>query len=190
MRGKVGVIVDGAASRLGTVSPNSITVISLFMTIIFALSFYFEYLIASFFLLLIASYLDALDGAVARKFKKESKRGDFLDHLLDRYSDFIILVAMTVSFYGNLYFGIIAIGGTFLSSYVGTQAQAVGLNRIYGGFPGRADRLVILLAIIVIQIFTGRIFGYYITAWGLLALGVAGFINSVYRASLAYRSIA
>jgi phosphatidylglycerophosphate synthase len=191
MRSRSDFLVNGVASRLGSVNPNSITILSLFLAILFAFSFYYRFLIISFFLLLAASYLDALDGAVARKFLKESAKGDFLDHLLDRYSDFIILFALTVSFFGNLYFGVLAIAGTFLSSYVGTQSQAVGLKRIYGGFPGRADRLIIILIVIVIQIFssTTLIFGFYVTSWALLFLGLAGFINSIYRAGLAYRSI-
>ncbi|MCL5874776.1 MAG: CDP-alcohol phosphatidyltransferase family protein [Candidatus Thermoplasmatota archaeon] len=195
-RKNAGFLVDGVASRLEHVNPNSITIISFFLAILFAVFYYlgrfsFLYLVIAFFLLSGSSYLDALDGAVARRFNKSSKRGDFLDHLLDRYSDFVILFGLTVSLFGNLYFGIIAIAGTFLSSYVGTQSQAVGLNRIYGGFPGRADRLVIVMIVTIVQIFTTGIpiFGYYITSWALLFLGVAGFINSVYRASLAYRSI-
>ncbi len=190
-------MLNGVASRLENVNPNSITLLSFFMAVIFAVSYYYSYLsllflVAAFFLLAGSSYLDALDGVVARTFKKESKKGDFLDHLLDRYSDFVIILGMAVSAFGNLYFGIIALAGTFLSSYVGTQSQAVGLNRIYAGFPGRADRLVIVLVVTLFQAFTTRIaiFGFYITAWCLLFLGVAGFVNSVYRARLAYRSIA
>ena len=34
---------------------------------------------------------------------------------------------------------------TLLGSYMGTQAQSVGLGRLYGGF-SRADRLVVTLA--------------------------------------------
>lgn len=195
-RGRSGFLLNGVASRLENVSPNSITVLSFFLSILFAIFYYLGhlntgYLVLALVLLAGSSYLDALDGAVARLFKKESRRGDFLDHLLDRFSDFVILFGMTVSVFGNLYFGIIAIAGTFLSSYVGTQSQAVGLSRMYAGFPGRADRLVIIMVVTVAQIFTTRIpvFGFYITAWMLLFLGVAGFVNSVYRARLAYRSL-
>ncbi len=196
-RGKSGVFLDGVASHLGSVSPSLITLISFILAVAFAVAYYFSYLnpailLAAFFLLAGSSYLDALDGAVARMFKKETKRGDFLDHLLDRYSDVVILLGMTVSLFGNMFFGIVAISGTLLSSYVGTQSQAVGLGRLYSGFPGRADRLVIILIITLLQLFTLRfeIFGDYITSWGLLFLGLAGFANSVYRASIAYRSIA
>jgi len=174
---------------MGNVNPNSITALSIVFAFLFSFSFYFKILLPSFFLLLVASYLDALDGAVARLSGKTSKKGDFLDHLTDRYVDFIIIFTLTISAFGNLYFGLFAVAGTFLSSYVGTQAQAVGVNRFYGGFPGRADRLVIVMVAVIIQIFTTRIFGFYITAWVLLFLGIAGFINSFYRSVLVYRSI-
>jgi archaetidylinositol phosphate synthase len=38
---------------------------------------------------------------------------------------------------------------TFLGSYMGTQAQSVGLGRNYGGF-GRADRLVVTIIGIIL----------------------------------------
>jgi archaetidylinositol phosphate synthase len=43
--------------------------------------------------------------------------------------------------------GFLAITGIFLTSYVGTQAEAVGLKRDYAGLLGRADRLVILTVV-------------------------------------------
>lgn len=188
-RSRASILINPVASRLAFLNPNTITVFSLLLSFLFALLFYFRLLLFSFVVLLVSAYFDALDGAVARIFNKTSLKGDFLDHLFDRYVDLIILFAMALSFYGNIYFGTIAIAGTFLTSYVGTQAQAIGLKRVYGGFPGRADRLVIIMIAILVQIFTGKIYGFYITAWVLLFLGVAGIINSVYRSAVVYRSI-
>ena len=78
-----------------------------------------------------------------------------------------------------------------MTSYVGTQSQAVGLKRMYGGFPGRADRLVIILVGIILQaiLYDFKFLGLYVTSWILIILGVAGLINSVYRAVVSYRSI-
>jgi phosphatidylglycerophosphate synthase len=174
---------------MGKVSPGLITVLSLVISLVFAFLFYYGYIVFSFVALLVSAYFDALDGTVARLFNKVSLKGDFLDHLIDRYVDFIVLFALAISAYGNIYFGSLAIAGTFLTSYVGTQAQAIGQKRLYGGFPGRADRLVIILAAILIQLFTGRIYGFYIISWTLLFLGLAGLINSIYRAAKVYRSI-
>lgn len=94
--------------------------------------------------------LDGLDGRLARLTNTSSKRGDYLDHVVDRYSDAAILLGLALSPYGDLVWGLFAIVGTFLTSYMGTQAQALGLGRNYGGWLGRADRLVILIAIPVL----------------------------------------
>src|SRR2546430_14514327 len=46
--------------------------------------------------------------------------------------------------YCHLEVGMLALLGVLLTSYMGTQAQAVGQGRAYGGILGRADRLVLL----------------------------------------------
>jgi len=191
MRNSASFLVDGVASHLPNVSPNSITLFSFLLSIFFGITFYLGYLIPSFFLLLGASYLDALDGSVARMFGKQSKKGDFLDHLTDRYSDLVILTALALSPVGNPYLGMLGIAGTLMTSYVGTQAQAVGIGRIYGGFPGRADRLVIIMVGIILQIFTLKMkfLGFSAISWVLLIIGAAGLLNSLYRAVIAYRSV-
>jgi archaetidylinositol phosphate synthase len=96
---------------------------------------------------------DALDGKVARLAKRESKRGDFLDHVLDRYADFSIIGGMTVSPFCDPWIGVLAILGVIFASYMGTQAQAVGIKRDYGGLLGRSDRLVLLIFMPLIQMF-------------------------------------
>ena len=42
---------------------------------------------------------------------------------------------------------------TLLVSYMGTQAQAVGCGRNYGGIMGRADRILMLMAVPLLQMF-------------------------------------
>jgi archaetidylinositol phosphate synthase len=96
---------------------------------------------------------DALDGKVARLSRRESKRGDFLDHVLDRYADFFIIGGMTVSPFCDPWIGVLAILGVIFASYMGTQAQAVGIKRDYGGLLGRSDRLVLLIFLPLIQMF-------------------------------------
>ena len=92
----------------------------------------------------IAGVLDALDGDLARHQGTSGPYGDFLDHTIDRVVDIGLIVAIGV----NSEFGVdlsLALGAallTLMGSYMGTQAQSVGLGRIYGGF-SRADRMVI-----------------------------------------------
>lgn len=98
------------------------------------------------------SVLDLLDGKVAQMTGKASPRGDFLDHAIDRASDVALLLGISFSPWARLEVGTFAIAATLLVSYMGTQAQAVGLRRNYGGLLGRADRMVILLVVPLAQL--------------------------------------
>lgn len=100
--------------------------------------------VASVFIGLNALF-DALDGRIARLRKMASKRGDFLDHVLDRYADVVIIGGIILSTYCDYRIGLFALLGVIFTSYMGTQAQALGLKRDYSGLLGRADRLVLLI---------------------------------------------
>jgi archaetidylinositol phosphate synthase len=100
---------------------------------------------------LINSILDLLDGKVANITGKATPRGDYLDHAVDRFSDVLFLLGLAFSGWVRLEIGLFALVGTLLTSYMGTQAQAVGLKRNYAGLLGRADRMVILLVVPVAQ---------------------------------------
>jgi archaetidylinositol phosphate synthase len=87
--------------------------------------------------------LDVLDGELARELGTDSAAGDLLDHVLDRYADILLLVGLAAGS-GRYALGLAAVTGVLMTSYLGTQAQAVGLDRVYGGLVGRADRLAII----------------------------------------------
>ena len=114
-------------------------------------------------LILIAGVLDALDGALARHQGVAGPYGDFLDHTIDRVVDVGLLIAigMNAAFVSDSGTGAVAAVLTLIGSYMGTQAQSVGLDRIYGGF-SRADRLVLTIACLIAaawQAYSGSI-GY------------------------------
>jgi phosphatidylglycerophosphate synthase len=116
-------------------------------------------IVVAVILVLIAGVFDALDGALARHQGTDGPYGDFLDHTIDRIVDVGLLVAigMNAAFVSNPDAGLIAGLLTLLGSYMGTQAQSVGLDRIYGGF-SRADRMIVTLLgllIAAMQAYTG-----------------------------------
>lgn len=162
-------------------SPNFLSVLSLLFAALAGLFFSFSgnhshsfnllLLFAGVFVCLNA-FLDAFDGVLARETGNASKKGDFIDHVLDRYSDVFIIGGIILGGYVNPRWeiGIIAIIGVLLSSYMGTQAQAVGLSRVYGGLIGRADRLLIIIA----ATFLTLIYPYPIPASGLLSFSFLG----------------
>jgi archaetidylinositol phosphate synthase len=97
-------------------------------------------------LVILSGFWDAIDGEVARRTGRASLRGDFLDHVLDRYADLFLLVGIAISGFASPVLALLALVSLLLASYMGTQSQAVGQGRQYGGIVGRADRLVILAA--------------------------------------------
>ncbi|MBI87961.1 MAG: hypothetical protein CMB67_02890 [Euryarchaeota archaeon] len=107
-------------------------------------------IIVGIVIILVAGVLDGLDGALARHQGTDGPYGDFLDHTIDRVVDVGLLVAigMNTSFVDDPSSGYIAGLLTLFGSYMGTQAQSVGLDRIYGGF-SRADRMVLTLVALI-----------------------------------------
>jgi archaetidylinositol phosphate synthase len=156
-RGKVEFILTPMAKKLTRFSPNAISGMSLVIAFLAALATFFSpdhwqiLLPLVAVLVLVSGLLDALDGKVARLTGKTSKRGDFLDHVLDRYADVLMIGAVAVSAWCNPYLGMAAIIGVLLTSYMGTQAQAVGAGRRYSGLLGRADRIVLSFIIPLVQ---------------------------------------
>lgn len=136
------------ARHMANVNPNSISWLALLAAAGAGVAFYlggWAFLLFALVLILGSAYLDALDGKVAKLFGKASPRGDFVDHVFDRYADVFLLggVAFNAA-YCPLWIGALAVIGVLLTSYMGTQAQAVGQGRRYAGLLGRADRLVLL----------------------------------------------
>ena len=95
-------------------------------------------------LVFLAGFFDVLDGEVARATGRAGPRGDLLDHVLDRYADVVLVLGIAASSYAQPIVALLALVSLLLTSYMGTQAQAVGLGRTYGGLLSRADRLAVL----------------------------------------------
>ena len=189
------------ATRLIRVNPDAISWLGLLSAAGAGVSFVLgggTFLGLALFLLLANAFLDALDGKIAKLAGKAGPRGDFLDHVLDRYADVFILGGVAFSAYCQLWVGTVALVGVLLTSYMGTQAQAVGLGRHYGGVLGRADRLVILIAALALQAAAdpaGRVllgFGaasFTVLGWALAAIAVLGNLTAVQRAAGIWRRL-
>ncbi len=169
-------------------SPDSITILSLLSAILAGVFFFFSgtghvqnstfnllLLLAGIFVCL-SSILDALDGIMARELGNASKRGDFLDHVIDRYADMLIVCGIIFGGYVSCKIGVIAVIGILFSSYMGTQAQAVGLKRIYGGLLGRADRLLI----IIVATFLTMVYPYPLPTFGMLSYTFLGWAMVIF----------
>ncbi|MCY4729148.1 CDP-alcohol phosphatidyltransferase family protein [Natronomonas gomsonensis] len=126
-------------------------------------------------------WLDLLDGALARRQGTDSKAGDLLDHVLDRYADIVIIAGLAAGTEEYL-LGFLAVTGVLMTSYLGTQAQAVGLDRVYGGLVGRADRLAIIGAVTAVAAFyTAEPYGLTLVGWLLVFFAVVGHVTALQR---------
>ncbi|AGB16305.1 phosphatidylglycerophosphate synthase [Halovivax ruber XH-70] len=172
--------------RLG-MTPNGVSVVAFVTALGAAGAFYLGgasaqwWYAAASLLVLLNGWLDVVDGALARKQSVASRAGDMLDHVLDRYADVVIIVGLAAGIEAYP-LGIAAVTGVLLTSYLGTQAQAVGLDRVYGGLVGRADRLALIGLVGFLAVPLSGAYGGHGLVWWLLAfLAVVGHLTAIQR---------
>ena len=185
--------VSGAA-RLG-LTPNAISVIAFLLAGAAGACFYVAdtdpllYLLGAV-LVFLNGWLDLLDGALARELSVDSRGGDLLDHVLDRYADIVIIVGLAGGI-GEWVLGIAAVTGVLMTSYLGTQAQAVNLDRVYGGLLGRADRLALVGLTTAVAAFLPRSLGpFTLVDWLLVVFAVVGHLTALQRFYYSMRALA
>ena len=160
------------------VNPNIITFFALLIAFAAGYFIYTGDFIFGGILILLNGFLDILDGEVAKQFKRETKLGDFLDHVMDRVADIAILLPLALTPYVQDYLAYFAIIIVLLVSYLGTEAQALTSHRLYSAWLGRADRLIILAAACFLQFWFAQALFWAILL--ILALSVVSFFQRFY----------
>lgn len=185
-------VIAGVA-RIG-LTPNAVSGLALLAAIAAAGSFYAAsvdplwYLAGAGFVLLNGIF-DVLDGGLARELEMASASGDLLDHVIDRYADIAIIAGLAAGI-DRYALGFAAVTGVLLTSYLGTQTQAVGLDRTYGGLLGRADRLVLTVVVgVVAAAITDTLFGLTVVGWLLVLFAVVGHLTALQRLYYALRDL-
>ncbi|WP_135302971.1 CDP-alcohol phosphatidyltransferase family protein [Haloarcula amylovorans] len=175
----------GAAQTAG-LSPNGVSVIAFLLAVAAGVVYGvaatdpFLYFVGAV-LVFLNGWLDLVDGALARELNVASSGGDLLDHVLDRYADIVIIVGLAAGI-GRWALGIAAVTGVLMTSYLGTQAQAVGLDRVYGGLLGRADRLALVGITTGVAAFVTLPLGpLSLVGWLLVVFAVVGHLTAVQR---------
>lgn len=179
--------------RLG-VGPHLLSVLGFLTAIAAATSFYLGptgwwWYVGASVLVGLSGTLDLLDGAVARELEISSQSGDVLDHTLDRYSDIVLIGGLAAAVEAYL-LGFLAITGVLMTSYLGTQAQAVDFGRLYAGVLGRSDRLALIGVVgVVMAFYAEAMFGFTAIGWLLVLLAVAGHLTAVQRFVVLWRGL-
>lgn len=132
-------------------TPNHISALGIFFAAISGI-IYWKWRLLQFslitapILLLISGFCDALDGVIARIYGEATTFGKFLDSMLDRYADAIILCGIILGGLCDPFWGFIALIGSLMVSYARAKAEALGVEMEAVGIAERAERLIILAA--------------------------------------------
>jgi len=142
------------ADKMG-LTPNTISALGILFAFLSALAYAGgrQNLSLAVVLLLLSGYCDMLDGALARLCQKTTLFGGFLDSLLDRYADAAIYAGIMLGEMCTLHWGLIALIGSLLVSYTRARAEAAGAKIEGVGFAERAERLIIIAAASIAEIF-------------------------------------
>ncbi|MGD1004505.1 MAG: CDP-alcohol phosphatidyltransferase family protein [Methanoregulaceae archaeon] len=177
------------AMRCG-LTPNFFTIAAFLASAAAGILFYLKLEILAILAVAINAVCDALDGAVAREMKIQSVRGDFLDHAVDRYADIFIITGIFAGGLVPWQIGVFALTGVLMASYLGTQAQAVGVGRYYGGILGRADRLLLILVVGIIDLLLPvGLYGLTWLGWLLVLFGIFGHFTAFQRFAFVWRKM-
>ncbi len=141
--------------------PNSITILSVILAILGYATWMpqLEHKIQSIILFVLAFFFDAIDGAVARAKKLESKQGAFLDGIADRIVEFFLILTLFKIYAFNIEMQmllfVILFFGTGMTSFVKAYAehQQVLNHKEAVVMPGlfeRTERSVALIALFLL----------------------------------------
>ena len=140
------------------VRPNHLTLVGLGVSILAACAFAQGSLRTGAVLLTLAGLFDFFDGSLARLANSVSSFGAFLDSVVDRYSDLVVLLGVVLYYHRGadttgVFLTIGALVGTIMTSYTKARAQSIGVACEIGLIE-RPERLVVLIAGAVFNVLT------------------------------------
>ncbi|MFB3766343.1 MAG: CDP-alcohol phosphatidyltransferase family protein [Methanotrichaceae archaeon] len=157
-------ILRGFAS-LG-LGPNAWTALSIIPALAGFTALVYHSLAIGLLFFVISGFIDMIDGAVARATNSVSSKGAFIDGVLDRYVELLLILGLMI-YLGRISFlsvpseawMVLLLFGAVMTSFVRAYADHRGivknpeeLKRM-GGFLERAERLLLLYIAMIIGLF-------------------------------------
>ncbi|HEX7787192.1 MAG TPA: CDP-alcohol phosphatidyltransferase family protein, partial [Methylomirabilota bacterium] len=129
--------------------PNHLTMLGLAVSILAAAAFIGGHVRSGGVLLILAGLFDLLDGSLARVSGQVTPFGAFLDSVIDRYSDLVVLLGIVVLFAGTPHTrgAVVAMAGlvgSVMVSYTKARAESIGVE-CNVGFMERPERMICLV---------------------------------------------
>jgi phosphatidylglycerophosphate synthase len=183
-RGEVARVADPVARALVglRLRPNQLSFLGLVGSMFAAGAFAADQRRLGALCLALAGVLDILDGALARASGQVSPFGAFLDSVLDRYSDLLVLGGLVFLFarLGRLEVVVavlLAVIGTVMVSYTRARAESIDVEcRV--GFMERGERMLVLIL--------GALLDLLVPAIWVVALGAN--VTAVHRIAHTWRA--
>ena len=152
-------VAVGRFFSLFPVSPNQYTLISLLFAFIALYFLIRQNLILALVFFLIAGFLDFVDGAVARYKNISTKIGAYLDTIVDRYVEGLLLLGMLflplpeILLPGYIWVFLILFGA-IITTYAKAAAKEKELvsHELKGGLLSRGERITLLLIALILGI--------------------------------------
>ena len=128
--------------------PNLFTLMGFFATLVASVLILKGFGFLAGLAIILSGLFDLFDGVVARKLGKVTTFGGFLDSVLDRYSDLLVLLALLIDCLRKGDSGLVILTsfasmGTVLIPYVRAKAEALGVPCTVG-LMERAERIILL----------------------------------------------
>ncbi|MEJ2296431.1 MAG: CDP-alcohol phosphatidyltransferase family protein, partial [Candidatus Lokiarchaeota archaeon] len=159
-------------------SPNQATILMLIMSLcsFFSLVFLRNFILFAIFIFLTGIF-DGIDGMIARLTEKRTSYGGFFDSIMDRFSEFFILLALLISFWNQKLWIfidmrlviVLSIIASLMISYARARAENLFKDDYDYGLMARSERLFYLFLTMLIAYFidfaTLFLFIYMFLVW-------------------------
>lgn len=162
------------------ITPNMLTLFGLVLNAIVAVLLASGHLVAGGVMIIVAGLFDMLDGALAKITDSMSTFGAFLDSVVDRYSEALILFGLLLHFYfqpdgqglTQIVLIYVILVGSMMISYARARAGALHIHNEVG-IMARPERIVLLAV--------GLLFQTVLLLWVLWILAIGTQITAIQR---------
>lgn len=169
--------------KLG-LTPNFLTAVSLLCALASGIFFWRADMLWGVVFMLATAFTDMLDGSTARAGNLGTVFGGILDHVSDRYGEFLILAGITLSGTVHPGWGLFALFGMLIASYTRAAAESMGkIENCAVGIMGRLEKFLLIMggALVELWLPTGTWPRGGWLEFALIIVGVTSLITSVQR---------
>ena len=177
--------LEPGLERLG-LSPLALTYSQLGFSALAGLAYAWGAIFIGGWCVLVSGILDLLDGSLARRTGRASRRGAFLDSVIDRYAEFVTCVGLGIFFGKAWLVFIVALGlfGSLMVSYTRARAEGLGVE-CRGGLMQRGERYVLLSLSSFVSVAANHLFcssSHVVLIASLVFMAVSTNLTAVSRA--------